>query len=235
VDRLERRAGVALEARRRPHLDAALDALGEDDARGELRSELRGHGQAVLRVEGVVEGAAEGHGFGAGAGRRGPRFGSASGCAGPRWRSGRSPSAPVRVSRLVLHFLPQSNTLCNQHPTWAQPAPTRNPPMAVVEPSRAVGGRAVERSPVSNPDCGRARCTRACSARGVPSAPCASRFAARLALRGGASPRRPSPSRASPSLRRTRIPARRSAANVSPPCRPWDGSLPAPPEERLAH
>src|SRR3954447_22213531 len=61
VHALQGTAGVGLEVARRPHLHAALDALGKDDAVRQRSTELRRDGEPVLRVEAVVEGAAEGH------------------------------------------------------------------------------------------------------------------------------------------------------------------------------
>src|SRR5215218_8683515 len=57
----ERGGHVLVERLRRPHLYAALDALGQHDALTERGPELGRDREPVLGVEGVVEGAAEGH------------------------------------------------------------------------------------------------------------------------------------------------------------------------------
>src|SRR3954470_13548710 len=89
----ERRVHVAVVALRRPDLHAPLDPLREDDTLAQRSPELGRDRQPVLGVEGVVEGAAEGH-RSSGV----PRV--ARNGRGPRWRSGRSPSTPVRMSHL---------------------------------------------------------------------------------------------------------------------------------------
>src|SRR5512132_3237803 len=93
VHALQRGPGVGLEVAGCPHLHAALDALGEDYSIRQRSPELGRDGEPVLRVEAVVEGSAEGHvrrarGWEPGRERR----------LGPRWRSGRSPSTPVRCA-----------------------------------------------------------------------------------------------------------------------------------------
>src|SRR4051812_37048901 len=95
VQARERRVHVAVVALRRPDLHAALDPLREDDALAQRSPELGRDRQPVLGVEGVVEGAAKGH-----CSSRAPRWREVG--RGPRWRSGRSPSTPVRMP----HFYP---------------------------------------------------------------------------------------------------------------------------------
>src|SRR3954465_1455066 len=93
VQALERRVDVGVVGLRRPDPHAPLDPLREDDALAQRSPELGRDRQPVLGVEGVVEGAAEGH-RSSGV----PRV--ARNGRGPRWRSGRSPSTPVRMSHL---------------------------------------------------------------------------------------------------------------------------------------
>ena len=104
----------------RPDRDAALDALGEDHALRQRSPELGRDREPVLRVERVVEGAAEGQVRRCGVPCREREV-------GPRWRSGRSPSTPVRYAAFyptfphnatqIAHFLPPMSTVGHRRPT----------------------------------------------------------------------------------------------------------------------
>src|SRR3712207_2332158 len=86
VEGLEDGAGELVVVLRLPQHDARLRALRHHDPLAERRAEAGRDGEAVLGIEGVVVGAAEG----------GHCVCLEGGCE-PRWRSGRSPSTPVRV------------------------------------------------------------------------------------------------------------------------------------------
>jgi hypothetical protein len=61
VQSLQRSGRVLVVGRGRPDCDAALEALCEDDATRELCAKTSWNGEAVLRIERVIEGSAEGH------------------------------------------------------------------------------------------------------------------------------------------------------------------------------
>src|SRR4051812_23562907 len=105
----ERRLHVGVVGLRRPHLHAALDPLGEDDALAQRSPELGRDREPVLCVEGVVEGAAKGH-----RSSRAPR--------GEKWtrtevEEWEEPLHPGPHGGLVPHYLPLSNSTCTSSPT----------------------------------------------------------------------------------------------------------------------
>src|SRR4051794_2825801 len=105
----ERGLHVRVVRLRRPHLDAPLDPLRQDDALAQRSPELRRDREPVLCVEGVVEGAAKGH-----RSSRAPRGekvdadrgGGVGGAPPPRSAAG-----------LVPHYPPLSNPTCTSSPT----------------------------------------------------------------------------------------------------------------------
>src|SRR3954468_6509199 len=188
----ERRLHVAVVGRRRPDLHAALDPLRQHHAIRQRRPELRRNRQPVLRVEGVVEGAAEGHrssrlprvvvGAQLEVPRREPDAPDRGRPArelgrGPRWRSGRSPSTPVRcdtstpqppTSQLDMHILSHRRTPSD---VW-----TARFPVAMGISRRNDRPRGTPR--FRKRRCRRPRCTGPCSATDGSVRP--------LCLRGGA-------------------------------------------------
>src|SRR5208283_2629066 len=97
---------VAVVLLRAPDADVGLqlDRHRQHDTRLECLSVARGHGQAVLRVERVVEGAAEGGQV------------DSNSASEPGWRGGRSPSTPARWPRPYPTIRHKSTPITYQSP-----------------------------------------------------------------------------------------------------------------------
>src|SRR4051794_33394915 len=135
VQSRERLLGDPVVVLRRPDLQAALEALDQRDAAGQLGPGLGRHGEPVLRVQRVVVVPLEGQGAWV---RRTSWWKSVD----PGWLSGRNSATPDRlVAGVVPHDPPLCNTKLSSRPTrGGQPARalTKNPAITGVG---VVGGR----------------------------------------------------------------------------------------------
>src|SRR3954466_16079319 len=154
----ERRLHVGVVRLRRPHLDAPLDPLREDDALAQRSPELGRDREPVLCVEGVVEGAAKGH-----RSSRAPRCEKWTRTEVEEWEE---PLHPGPHAALVPHYPPLSNSTCTSSPTSVvhlTPEAPKSPWRWAIPWWETVGR---DRSPSRNARCGRAWCTADCR-RGV--------------------------------------------------------------------
>src|SRR3954447_1500929 len=141
----ERRLHVGVVRLRRPHLDAPLDPLREDDALAQRSPELGRDREPVLCVEGVVEGAAKGH-----RSSRAPRCEKWTRTEVEEWEE---PLHPGPHAALVPHYPPLSNSTCTSSPTFVvhlTPEAPRLPWSSAFARWDAVG---CERSPGRNARC----------------------------------------------------------------------------------
>src|SRR3954454_345182 len=172
----ERGLHVRVVRLRRPHLDAPLDPLRQDDALAQRSPELRRDREPVLCVEGVVEGAAKGH-----RSSRAPRCEKWTRTEVEEWEE---PLHPGPHAALVPHYPPLSNSTCTSSPTGVvrltPQAPNRLLSSAIARWDEARRGAVSRRKR----HCGPARCRGNCRQRRVPSAVCASEVGRRGSARG---------------------------------------------------